>query len=201
MRARFPVLLLLTLLAVPGCVGRSLQPAWRAGDLVSEPALVGDWEGLPRSPADSSDDAWAPGGTWSIRRGPEGSYLVRHVEGEDVASYRGHVFRLGDGLFLDLLPEPSSSWMDRYAFHVALCHTFHRLRLDGDTLSVSYLQASWLDEQSKRGRLERAAGLAHDEAGPILTGDTPALRRLLARAAADPGAFARGRFVRARLLD
>lgn len=184
-----------------GCVARSLHPAYTDEDLTAEPRLVGRWEGLPTrsgGPSLGSSD-WQAEGPWVVERGLGSELRIYVYRGEAISTYRGRVFRIGRDSFLDLVPDPSETWSSTYGVHVAVLHTFSRLRFSADTLMVETLGSGWLKRAVEEGTLDASAAVVLDAEGdPILTGDTAAMREVLARAAASPEAFAVGRFLRIR---
>jgi hypothetical protein len=199
MNARVHPVLIAALLLAAGCVARSVHPAYTVSDIVSEPRLLGEWEGLPvpAGGAPQNDATWEPEGAWTVQRGSRGVLRIAQQKGEERNAYHGHLLRLGGQLFLDLAPDLSDQWKARYSTHVVLCHSLSTVHFSGDTLIVGMLRGGWAKDLAEHGQLDRSVGFALDEDDEaILTGETAAIRQLLVRAAQNPGAFTVGRFMR-----
>jgi hypothetical protein len=194
MRAATFVVLLAVLLGVSGCVVYSLHPGYVGPhDFAVEVRLAGTWAETPAT----SGGLAGPENVRIVAQ-DERALRVTHwfgdAEGSDSLVSLGHVLRFGQATIVDLEPDPA---LEVSAF-VLPAHTFWKVEFAGDTLRWGGLDIEW----AARVARERAVRCAVDSVGDggdpmvVLTGRTPAVRRLLARAAADPRAFALKSMVR-----
>ncbi|MBN1588353.1 MAG: hypothetical protein JW888_02450 [Pirellulales bacterium] len=99
------------LLLVGGCVP-SLHPLYTEEDLVFDSALLGKWSEKP--------NATKPGATWHFEkdaRDPTG-YLLKTTGADNRTDmFSAHLVRLGDSLYLDLVPAKPSPGSKRHAMH------------------------------------------------------------------------------------
>jgi hypothetical protein len=136
---------------------------------VFEPALVGTWE----EPGGDNKDVWAfkP----EPARRPAG-YLVEVTEQQRpagnkaatplTATFTGTIGRFGDLLVLDLLVDRERSLgplkdHGMLMFSLVPAHVLFRVRLDGDRLLLSGLDAKWLD----KAIAEKKVTVAHEDIG------------------------------------
>lgn len=117
---------------VAGCIP-SLHPLYTEDDLVFEPGLVGTWAG-------TSED-----GRWAFEQAAPKAYNVTFVQEGKPGRFEGHLLRIGEQLFLDLYPEqPEIDANDYYKMHLVPAHTFLRVSLAGDALSIRVMNYEWL---------------------------------------------------------
>ncbi len=176
---------LVLLLGVSGCITYSLHSGYRGPqDFVADDHLAGTW-------VDASQTHGGLGGPEQVRIVPRGERALRVVhwygtpgEGDSIVSL-GHALRFGSTLVLDL--EPDSSY-ETNAF-VLPAHTFWKAELAGDTLRWGGLDPGWAARAAHAVRCPVDSLAPGSDPTLVLTGHTPAVRRLLARAATDPRAF------------
>ena len=156
----------------------SLHPLFDAGQRVAVPALEGTWV----------EDMG--GLTLTLRRASDNTYEFITVD-EDQKKHRlrAQLGRLGRNIFLDASPS------DRSIEGLQLpAHAFFRVRLEGDSLELAYLDDDWL-----RGMLrDKKLAIAHEILGTgiVLTAPSRDLQALARKYAADPDAFTPLRFNR-----
>lgn len=171
-----PLSKIVCLLLVSGCVP-SLHPLYTEKDLVLEPALVGVWVGGER---DSQ--------TWRFEKSKGKSYTVTHsTKNEEPAKFEGHLVRLNNVLFMDLLPEKLDRGNDFYKLHFVRSHTFVRVSFENETLMLHGLSPEWLKKRIGEGKVS----IRHEEAegGLVLTASTEELQEFVRMYANDPDAF------------
>jgi len=126
-------MLVVALLLVPtvGCVW-SLHPLYTQEDAVFEPGLVGVW---------ASTEAMA-----IVKAAGDKSYGITYVDTSEDSSgkYRGRLVRLGDTLFLDLVPEGDELRQAKSSGLLAT-HLFFRLTLQEDTVRVEMVEDELLE--------------------------------------------------------
>jgi len=126
-------MLVVALLLVPtvGCVW-SLHPLYTQEDAVFEPGLVGVW---------ASTEAMA-----IVKAAGDKSYGITYVDTSEDSSgkYRGRLVRLGDTLFLDLVPE-GDELRQAESSGLLATHLFFRLTLQEDTVRVEMVEDELLE--------------------------------------------------------
>jgi hypothetical protein len=180
------------ILAAASCVP-SLQPLFEDEDLIFEPGLLGSWTG-----EDGPD-------RWTFERGAGRLYRLTAAQSEfetgggrdkparipgQAMAFVGRLGRLGGRLFLDLTPDESGPPPVRnelYNMHIVPAHTFWRVRIAGDELTLEPFSPDWLGGALKEGRLK----IAHVRTGGrvILTASTAELQAFIRTYADDADAF------------
>ena len=157
-----------------GCV-RSLHPLYTEEDLVFEMALVGTW-------ADEEDQD-----TWTFQKSGEYDYDLTVTEDGSRGKFKAHLVQLGSFLFLDLYPQEPEMENDFYKFHLIAAHTFSRIWLEGDALSLSMLNNEWVKDMIDQGKEK----IAHErlEDTIVLTAATADLQQFVVKYAEDDKAF------------
>ena len=173
-----PLLVLLTLLSLSaaGCLW-SVHPLYTDETSVFEPALLGVW-----ATADGEKTA-------IIQHGEDNSYEITYLQ-EDLSEgasgkYRGRLVRLGDYLFLDVRPDKKA--MDtlmetKPVWYLLPTHTFYRLQLSGDTVTVSLVDDGLVREA---GELPLAHEKVIDEDGYLLTASPAEMQAQLKKRGGD----------------
>ena len=196
MRKAGLVVLMLSLLALLGCEPVvSLNPLIKVEEGLVLPGLAGCW-------TESPDDTDC-GVTFQETQGR--SYRIVLAEDHGVTEFHGRVAPLGEDFYLDITPvrfeEESSEGARRILtlgdpdsigkMHLLAGHTFYRLRIDGDTLSLNYLTRGWASEQAKAGALSVSHSWITVDGSKelILTAPTEDLQDFVRRQAATPSVF------------
>lgn len=173
-----PLLLLLALLSLsaPGCLW-SVHPLYTDETGVFEPALLGVW-----ATADGEKTA-------IIQHAEDNSYEITYLQ-EDLSEgasgkYSGRLVRLGDYLFLDVRPDKKAvdTLMEaKPIWYLLPTHTFYRLQLNGDTVTVSLV-----DDELVRGTGEPplANEKVTDEDGYLLTASPAEMQAQLEKRGGD----------------
>ncbi len=156
------------LLAITGCGPVvSIQPAWDILHEVKDPGLEGVW-------LEQGDDCII-----AVSR-QEAHYVVAYMEDGKASRYEGHLFQLGNFLFLDAVPDEGSLQraLDGDAYlPVIPVHFFVRLTRQGDALEISLLGEDGLREAVETGAVSLAGQQLTD--GLIVTASTPELQAAL----------------------
>lgn len=158
-----------------GCVP-SLHPLYTEKDAVFDRALLGSWT------EEGSGDRWV------FKEGKKKAYdLTVTSEGES-AKFKAHLVRLGKTLFLDIYPEkPEKIEQILYLAHLIPAHTFWRVELEGDDLSMQLLSMEWLQSMIEEKKIEIKHAVVDE--GIILTAPTKDLQKMLEKYADAEGAF------------
>jgi hypothetical protein len=192
MRIVRPVVLLAALLGLSGCMPLFLHAGYTAKDLVAVDRLAGTW-----SQPGTGGGSLSGNDTLTFRPESDTSWrVVFRGGGQDPESlvFLGHTFRAGVATLVDLEPHPSNTVS---AFYVP-AHVFSRVSFIGDTLIWGALDVDWAVAASRRGAIDCPVDTvaAGGDKNLVFTCGTPAVRRLLVAAAANPKAFSNETMVR-----
>jgi hypothetical protein len=143
-------------------------------DVFSDKALVGTW-----SEEDSQE-------VWAFKEGAEKAYDLTYTSKGESAEFEVHLIRLGKATFMDIYPkEQNKIKNDMYLAHLVPAHTFSKIDLKGDVLSIStFAPSSELYE-------DKELDIAHEdvESGIVLTAPTDELQKYMRKHADDEGSF------------
>ena len=129
-RLLYRTALLASVTMAVGCMGM-VHPPYTDADLTFDPELVGTW-------VDTTDTAEG----WSIQviTHEDGAYvLVMTDEYGQSGRFIGHQFRLGQNVFMDIVPEPLHSPLDAYEDYFLPLRTLLLMKRDGPRLEVHSL--------------------------------------------------------------
>src|SRR5690349_9986798 len=122
-------------LLLTGCVP-SLNPLYTDRDLTTDTHLPGTWSMKEGSMAVTVDG-----------RGYKVVYTVKEKP-EQALTYAAHVLKLGDSLFVDILPTPSE---DLPCYPCMPMHMFAKLVIEENSLRLNLLDPAWFDKKLKAG--------------------------------------------------
>ncbi len=146
MKTAKTILALVAAVLMAGCVP-SLQPLYTEKDLVFEPALLGAWVGKDGK------------GVWTFEKAEDKAYKLTYSEGHEPTEFEAHLVRLGNSLFLDTGLSELKMESDLARISLLPCHTFFKIKLDGETLNYALLNYDWCkkmaDEKKLKVRHER----------------------------------------------
>ena len=153
-----------------GCIP-SLNPIYRAKDVVFEPELLGTW-----SEGDEEE------GTWVFARGEGESYTLTVTDEEErVGEFVVHLAEIKGHLFLDLLPgDVDNLELNIMYFYTAIPgHAFAYVKQIGPELQMSFVDADWLSDYLE----EHPRSLEHRIEGEYtyLTASTRSLQRFFVK--------------------
>lgn len=161
-----------------GCIP-TLHPIYTPETLVDCSGLIGKWSST------DGDQSWTFSGD-SDRQ----CQLLYTDKQQQTGRFTVRLTRIGDDLFMDLDPQPAFA-EDAAAFykgHWRKTHTFYRIQLDGDSLSLSFINPQWL-KQYLRANPEALEWEESDDGSGLVTSDTAAIREFVRTHAHTPGAF------------
>ncbi len=171
MRCRALAVVALVALVSSGCLVLSLQPAYDAGSVVFDEALLGTWE-------NAEDGIRA-----TIERGEWRSYKVTYVDRFATRTFQGNLTKIGDATFLDVT---ELRGVDPGPYLVPV-HGVLRVEIAGDALSAAMLDYGWFTRATTQKTIGRLATAVDDRRNAVITSPTDELRRWLPRA--PDGAF------------
>ena len=166
----------LALIGLAGCIPVSLQPGYTAADLVFDQALVGKWHS-------QGEESWL-----EFQKAGDKSYQLVLFEDSVTSRFEAHLFRAGQGLFLDLYPsDVNIEGSEIYRMHILAVHSFCRVDMVGPKLIIAGLDPDWLGTYVKEhpGEIEGT----ETEDTYVFTAPTEKLRAFLAAHWGTEGAF------------
>ena len=164
------------LLFLGGCFTLSVHPLCDDASLIRDPRLAGLWG--------PSDDT--AGETWEFRPRDDGTYelVIREgdtlrVEPERDGVFTAWLVELDGSRYLDLLPEEPPAGNEFFLSHVIPGHSFWRVEIGRDALSLSVLDSRELDRMIEDSEI--AVPTVERDGIRVLTAETPALQDLVSR--------------------
>lgn len=154
-----------------GCPVRSFFPLFTDKDLVVNPALVGAWR------TDDGDDTYV----FQLAKDKRYEVTIWSNKG-DTATYGVMLGKIGRHWYLD--SEVSGNEGDH---HFVGMHLIHRMRLNGDTLTLAAFEGDWLRDGLKNKSFSIA--YLQRDGDVILTAPTETLQSFLLRHGQDDDAF------------
>jgi hypothetical protein len=167
-----PAAILAVLLAAigsNGCLVLSLQPAYDAGAVVFDEALVGQWE--------NADDRTSA----TIERAEWRSYKIAYTDAFATRLFHGNLTTIGKATLLDVTDIRGAD-QGPYLLPV---HGVFRVAVSGDALTVADLDYGWFTRALAQKLAGRPVAAFDDRRNVVLTAPTVELRRWLGRAPAD----------------
>jgi hypothetical protein len=156
-----------------GCWQKSVQPFYKAGDVIFETPLLGTWQDSDKKPEDST--------IWTFARGEkEKTYRLEIKDTDNKYNFDVHLFNIGTNRFLDLYSR-NRSVSDIPG------HSLLRVGRIGSTMEVRVLSIKWVKDWLKAHPNEiahiEAADPDHpndpDQGETILTADTDRLQKFV----------------------
>jgi hypothetical protein len=138
------VLLAVVLLAAPGCLVLSVNPAYDGDSIGWDPSLIGAWR-------DADDNS-----SMQIERGEWQSYRIHYIHPIENGDLTGYMTAIGDTRYLDVMP---AAGVDRGSFVVPV-HAVLRVQLDGDRLELTPLSYDWFADRLRARRMTPVPGLS-----------------------------------------
>ena len=125
---------LVLIIPLAGCYVSSLQPFYRADDLIFEKALIGEWR---------NDDGKS---RLTFTQAGEDSYLIFNSDEDGLNGYEGHLLEIDGRRYLDVFawkPARKRAFEDLHAIPV---HSLWQVKLDGDKLWLVPMQKDRVKE-------------------------------------------------------
>jgi hypothetical protein len=156
------------------CFVTSMHPLYTEKDLTFVPELLGTWE---------NEDVWI------FEQSGKNAYELT-IKGEgDVKPgvYETHLVKLGKFLFLDLYPDEDEMEEYGYDIHLVPTHSFWRIKIEKDVLSLAFIDVDWLEEMIDGNKINIAHVRLEDRI--VLTAPTEELQKFVLKYAEDTDAF------------
>jgi hypothetical protein len=163
-----------------GCVVTSVYPYFTSKDVVFDAALVGTWSELSETNTAQKN--------WRFETGPDRSYKLTVLDGDEKTEFAAHLFKLKGYQFLDALPLKDAG--DNIPPHYLL-----KVVSVQPELETRLMDYGWLKELIKQDpKAIRHLWLGGEPGNPdsgklVLTADTAELQKFLLKHAADTNAF------------
>jgi hypothetical protein len=159
-----------------GCIP-SLFPIYNEQDLVQRNEILGRWV------SDAQSQSW----TFSQSGGNAYELVFVDNTGRD-ATFVAHLTEIDDVLFMDLYPQRSGRTKPGfYDLHLVATHTFFRVELADNALSLSFIDPQWLKQHFNEH--PEVALHVRDKNSVLLTADTDTLRGFVEELLETEGAF------------
>jgi hypothetical protein len=173
MKKRYAIALAVSVLALTACIP-SLHPFYLEKDIVFDQRLVGEWV---------EKDKQEKPQTWRFEKGDTNAYrlLITESDGKS-GEFDTHLFKLKEGLFLDLTPR-EVNFATNQSDLVAMCliqgHMLVRVPRLEPSLQLAFIDSDWLEKYLE----ENPESLAHHKEGdrPVLIAPTTELQDFVLR--------------------
>ncbi len=196
---RFSITLTAAILLLSGCTVLSFYPFFTKDVLIRDDRLTGVWNTYNNSEItweinfpDSVIEATAET-QWNEKKVKNKfTYLLKCFakdEPGDTATFKIHLFKLKDQLFLDFCPEDWEIKNEMLSFHLMAAHTVAKVELN-DTLNVNWMEPEWFDELIRKNKIR-----IHHEKNDhytLLTAKSEELKNFISKYASDTVAWKDG---------
>jgi len=148
-----------------GCWMLSVHPLYNDDDVINDPALAGKWYNV-----EGMDELW-------IFEETQDDYYRLTIINEDMENelakavndesrlvvstdptrdgiFQVHLLELGGQTYLDYYPEEPETGNDFYKSHVIPAHSFARVSIQGNVMSITYFDQEWLKENLDNGGID-----------------------------------------------
>lgn len=116
-----------------GCIP-SLNPLYTDKDLIFKSELIGTWT------EEKSKESW------TFEKTNEKEYKLTHSQDNNNATFKAHLVNIGEFTYLDLYPNDLKSKDYLYEMHLYPVHTFSKIKITNDKLTIEMLDPSWLEK-------------------------------------------------------
>jgi hypothetical protein len=178
---------------ITGCIVQSFHPLFATDECLFEERFLGKWIGRNGT------------SSWEFARKNDNLYkLIISVTESDSSGtintkmlyFTALIGRINNQYFLDILPdlnESNGEWSicKDYGFYLIPVHSFSKLKIEGDTLSVSSINYNWLEKGIKKNKIK----IKHEkvnEGGILLTASTKELQKFISKYSNNKEAFESG---------
>lgn len=170
-----------------GCWSLSIHPLYTEDDLVQDPMLVGKWYN-----PEEMDQIWMfeandeKGYRLTVFEGIEAqlkeavenqSRLELTVDPNKDAMFDVHLLKLDQYTFVDFFPEEPANVNEFYKLHVIPAHSFSRISIEGNVLTLGFFDSKWLMDQLKEGKVSIKVEDWNDL--KVITADTRDLQKFV----------------------
>lgn len=187
MKRSIVVIIILTVACLQGCIVKSVHPFYKESDVVYQKDLEGSWVDQDKN-------------GWQIHKNPykSNSYELHYSKNGREISLLGHLFKLNDNLYIDLIPtEDNSEDIPVFDLHIVPTHSIARVAtLNDHQVSIKWFNEEWLRKMFVENRIKISHELVMDEnpQSPddgfyLLTASTDELQKFVSKYGDDPQAY------------
>jgi hypothetical protein len=173
-----------------GCPSYSVHPLYTEQDAVVEPALEGTWIGT--DPGDK--------GEITFKKVGDHEYSAASFDADPkvIQTYKVHLVRLGDQLFMDYIADEQTIAGEKLDNPpgVIATHMITKVKVSGDDLAYATLEDDAIKKQNPTGGGPLDYQIT-DEGAVLVTAQTDALRRYISAHAED--AFSKSEHLKRKL--
>jgi len=152
-------------LFLSGCVVYSFNPLYTEKDLFANDILTGEWLETddPNSTPDLDESNWSFEHPYidknksDVRDSLSYELTLRSKEGDEyiTSAFSVHLIKLGEQYFLDfycedLMDKENLTLAD---FHVVPVHTFAKLTVENDRLTIQWFDQDWLEKLIRENKI------------------------------------------------
>ncbi|MCA1759117.1 MAG: hypothetical protein LC658_05055, partial [Bacteroidales bacterium] len=179
-------------LFISGCVVYSFYPLYTEKDLFPNSLLLGKW-------IDDQETEWNFEYAYKGKKVPENvdstSYILtqKYMDDEvpDSSEFSVHVIKLEEKYFLDFyMEEYTEDYLFLKDFHIIPVHTFAKLSVEENKLSIQWFDQEWLEDLLEKNRIR----IHHENNGDfiLLTAKPAELQKFVIKYADAEEAFKDG---------
>ena len=180
MKSRLLMSLVFVVVCLPlvGCPAYSVHPLYTDQDAVMEPALEGTW--VTSDPADKGEIIFQKSGDHDYK------ITVLYPDQKVTQTYKVHLVRLGDQLFMDLIADDQTANGAKLedSFGVIATHVIAKIKISADDLAHATLEDDAIRKQNPTGGGPLDYQIT-DESAVLVTAQTDTLRRYISAHAED----------------
>lgn len=158
-----------------GCIP-SLNPLYTDKDLIFKSELIGTWTAIKSKE------------TWTFEKKSDKKYKLIHSEKNNQATFEAHLVKIGDFLFLDIYPGDFKSDNYLYQAHLYPVHTFSKIKIESDKLTIVMFDPSWLEEGIEKKQID-VEHVKPSGGTILLTASTENLQKFVLQHANNENAF------------
>ncbi len=162
-----------------GCIVKSIHPFFKESDVVYNKSLEGHWK-------DSDLNLW------SIHQNPykPNSYELHYSKNGREATLIGHLFKINDQLYFDMMPsQDNSEDMPVFDLHFVPTHSIAKVDvLNARNVTIKWFNEQWLGEMFTKNRIKISHEMVMDEHPQskedgfyLLTASTDELQKFVAK--------------------
>jgi hypothetical protein len=134
------LLIFLLCLILVGCVP-SLNPLYTDKDLILLPGLEGTWMDQDKN-------------LWEFNRNGDKSYILTlTMDTANPQTFDANLVNLNNHIFMDLYPNNLVGASDMTKWHLMPMHSFSKVQLLNNNLSINMLNPGWIQDLVKQGKL------------------------------------------------
>jgi hypothetical protein len=145
MRKKSIFIVALIAVCLQGCIVKSIYPFYKESDVVYNKVLEGTWRDQDNN-------------KWTIHQNPykPNSYELHYSKKGREVTLIGHLFRIDDNMYFDMLPsEDNSEEMPIFDVHLVPTHSIAKIdKLTNQSVSIKWFDEEWLRKMFVENRIK-----------------------------------------------